>query len=145
MCSSNLLFPCQTQCSPSSPCSPSTTWLSAILPSLVGSLAWYCCYSSLVPTPGWVPSTAFSLVVLASCHPNLIFMAELISKHNETANFVCLNSHWEFSILSPNVWCVTIWNTSPLAQDAILFKPRAVGASLSVQVLPAPNSIGMQP
>lgn len=46
----------------SSHLSPSTTWLSAILPSLVGSLAMV-----LLPQP-------------LGPHPNLVFMAELISK-----------------------------------------------------------------
>lgn len=42
------------------------------------------------------------LSCIACPHPNPVFMAELISKHNETANLVCLNSHRGFRVLSPH-------------------------------------------
>ena len=45
---------------------------------------------------------------IAHPHPNPIFMAQLISKHNKTANLVCLNLTGGPVCSAPVVWCVTI-------------------------------------
>ncbi|KAF6306509.1 hypothetical protein mRhiFer1_008614 [Rhinolophus ferrumequinum] len=51
--------------------------------------------------PQWGPLPWYSSLQPLGLHPNLIFMADLMLKHNETANLVCLNFHQGSCVLSP--------------------------------------------
>lgn len=73
----------------------SATQLSAIPPSPMGSFAMVLpLQTPLSPCPRTSALHHLSLGDQLHClpHPDLVFMAELISKHNKTANIVCLTS-----------------------------------------------------